>query len=130
MRKVLIIEDNTDLANILKELLSLEYLVSTARTGEDGIALAEKDPPDVIILDLQLPRMDGMEAGRWIKQRLAPHFIPILALTALAGNGDSEIILGCGCCDAYMAKPAPLAMIRAKVEELMAGAAARAAAAA
>jgi len=117
--RVLIVEDNADLLSILKELLSQDYDVSTARTGEDAIDLAVSVQPDVVILDLQLPSMDGMEAGRWIKTRLAPRHVPILALTALAGAGDAEAILTCGCCDAYMAKPAPLAAIRSKVEELL-----------
>jgi len=118
--RVLIVEDNADLLSILKELLSQDYDVYTARTGEDAIEIATSVQPDVIILDLQLPSMDGMEAGRWIKTKLAPKHVPILALTALAGAGDAEAILSCGCCDAYMAKPAPLAAIRSKVEELLA----------
>jgi len=119
MRKVLIVEDNADLLGILKELLSRDYEVTTARTGEDGISLAEQIKPDLVILDLQLPRMDGMEAGRWIKQRLAPRQVPILALTALAAAGDAAAILSCGCCDAYLSKPAPLDTIRSKVEDLL-----------
>ena len=119
MAKILIVEDNTDLLGILKELLSSEYEVCTARTGEDAIVLAERFQPDAIILDLQLPAMDGMEAGRWIKTRLAPKHVAVLALTALDGAGDADAILSCGCCDAYMAKPAPLSTITAKVSELL-----------
>jgi CheY-like chemotaxis protein len=118
-QRILIVEDNPDLLGILNELLSRDYVVLTARTGEDAIKLAEEQQPDLVILDLQLPAMDGMEAGRWIKTRLAPRTIPILALTALAGAGDAEVILGSGCCDAYMAKPAPLPVIREKVRELL-----------
>ncbi|MGH7460195.1 MAG: response regulator transcription factor [Longimicrobiales bacterium] len=119
MSRILIVEDNPDLLAILKELLARDYDVITARTGEDAIKLAEQQRPDMVILDLQLPAMDGMEAGRWIKTRLAPHHVPILALTALAGAGDADAILNCGCCDAYMAKPAPLPVIRDKVKELL-----------
>ena len=117
--KILIVDDNPDLIEILRELMSRDFDVSTARTGEDAIVIAEREQPDIIILDLQLPGMDGMEAGRWIKAKLAPAKVPILALTALAGNGDPETILKCGCCDAYLAKPAPLSIIRAKVEEML-----------
>ena len=120
MYSVLIVEDNPDLLGILKELLSRDYEVSTARSGEDAIDLAGQIQPDIVILDLQLPRMDGMEAGRWIKERLAPRHVPILALTALAGTGDADAILSCGCCDAYLSKPAPLDTIRTRVEELLA----------
>jgi two-component system cell cycle response regulator DivK len=119
MRRVLIVEDNPDLLGILKELLSRDYDVSTARTGEDAIRVAAQVLPELIILDLQLPAMDGMEAGRWIKLQRAPERVPILALTALATQGDSDVILTCGCCDAYMAKPATLASIRKKVEEML-----------
>ena len=119
MAKILIVEDNTDLLIILRDLLSIEYEVSTARTGEEAIKLAERFQPDAVILDLQLPAMDGMEAGRWIKTRSAPRHVAVLALTGLAGAGDAEAILKCGCCDDYLAKPAALATIKAKVSELL-----------
>lgn len=119
MSKVLIVEDNPDLLGILKDLLSTDYDVFTARTGEDAIELATREKPDAVILDLQLPAMNGMEAGRWIKTKLAPQHVAILVLTALAGAGDAEAILNSGCCDAYMAKPAPLAAIKAKIVELL-----------
>lgn len=113
--KVLIIEDNPDLLSILEQLLGEDYDVATARRGEDGVTLAASLRPDVIILDLQLPQMDGIETGLWIKREIGP--VPILVLTALA---DQDVILRSGCCDAYMAKPAPLETIRAKVAELLA----------
>jgi DNA-binding response OmpR family regulator len=115
--RVLIVEDNLDLLTILEQLLSADYEVSTARRGEDAVALAAAIRPDVVILDLQLPQMDGIEAGLWIKRELGP--VPILVLTAMATMGDPETVLASGCCDAYMAKPAPLADIRARVAELL-----------
>jgi DNA-binding response OmpR family regulator len=117
--KVLIIEDNVDLLSILQQLLSRSYDVSIARRGEDGVRLALALRPDVVILDLQLPQMDGIEAGRWIKRELGT--VPILVLTAMTGNGEPEAILRSGCCDAYLAKPAPLDVIRARVAELLGG---------
>jgi len=71
--------------------------------------------------------MDGIEAGRWIKKELLPKRVAILALTALAQAGDPEAILRSGCCDAYMAKPAPLDEIRRRVSELLGEAGRRAA---
>ena len=118
--RVLIVEDNVDLLAILAELLSSEYAVTTARRGEEGVALALSLQPDVVILDLQLPQMDGIEAGRWIK-RDVPN-TRILVLTALAGKGDPEAILASGCCDAYMPKPASLDAIRSTVADLLASA--------
>jgi two-component system, OmpR family, response regulator MprA len=116
--RVLIVEDNTDLLSILEQLLSADYDVETACEGEEGVALATSFRPDVVILDLQLPQMDGIEAGLAIKRELGDH-VRILVLTARAAKGDPEAILESGCCDAYMAKPAPLDVIRAKVADLL-----------
>ena len=115
--RILIVEDNIDLLDILAELLSQEYDVRTARRGEDGVKIALADQPDVVIMDLQLPGMDGIEAGRWIKREL-PN-VRVLVLTALAGPGDAEMILGSGCCDAYMPKPASLDAIRSAVADML-----------
>lgn len=119
MAKILIVEDNLDLLAILRELLGTEHEVVTATRGEDAIERAKEFRPELVILDLQLPSMDGIEAGRWIKDELGAKDVAILALTALAQAGDPEAVLRSGCCDAYMAKPAPLAEIRSKVEQLL-----------
>ena len=119
MRKVLIVEDNVDLLTILRELLGKEYDVRTARDGDEAVEIATAFRPDAVILDLQLPTMNGIEAGLWIKKQMAPAVVPILALTALAGAGDREVVLRSGCCDEYMAKPATLDTIRGKVRELL-----------
>ena len=118
MAKILIVEDNPDLLAILRDLLSTEHEVETARRGEEGVDRAREMQPDIVIMDLQLPRMSGIEAGRWIKQEVGD--VPILALTALAQTGDADMVLRSGCCDAYMAKPASLSDIRRKVDELLA----------
>jgi CheY-like chemotaxis protein len=114
---VLVIEDNPDLLHILEQLLAQDYDVVTARRGEEGVTLAQTVHPDLVLLDLQLPGMDGIEAGRWIKRDM-PH-VPILVLTAMIGKGEPEMVMRSGCCDAFMAKPAPLDAIRAKVAELL-----------
>lgn len=119
MAKILIVEDNPDLLTILKDLLATEHEILTARRGEEAVERARQSPPDVVIMDLQLPAMSGIEAGLWIKRELGE--IPILALTALAQNGDSDMVLRSGCCDAYMAKPASLSDIRQKVDDLLTG---------
>jgi CheY-like chemotaxis protein len=115
--RVLIVEDNVDLLAILAQLLGQEYDVVTARRGEEGVATALALQPDVVIMDLQLPGMDGIEAGRWIKREV-PN-VRILVLTALAGPGDPETILASGCCDAYMPKPASLDAIRHTVSDML-----------
>lgn len=116
MASILIVEDNRDLAAILRELLSREHEVRTARRGEDAVRMARERAPDLVIMDLQLPGMDGIQTGRWIKQEMV---VPILVLTALASAGDPAAVLASGCCDAYMAKPASLAEIRSKVMQLL-----------
>lgn len=120
MPTILIVEDNADLLSILKQLLSRKYRVFAARRGEEGIELAREHRPELVILDLGLPAMDGIETGKWIKRELGDA-VAILVLTALAGKGDPEAVLDSGCCDAYMAKPAPLASIENKVAELLEG---------
>jgi putative two-component system response regulator len=124
MARILIVEDNVDLLAVLRELLGQEHEILTARRGEDAVAGAREFGPDLVILDMQLPSMDGIEAGRWIKRELAPRQVPILALTALAQAGDPEMVLRSGCCDAYMSKPASIDAIRERVRELLAGEAA------
>jgi CheY-like chemotaxis protein len=117
MATILVVEDNPDLLMILRDLLGTEHRVVTARRGEEAIVRARAVPPDVVIMDLQLPAMSGIEAGRWIKREIGD--IPILALTAMAQSGDADMVLRSGCCDEYMAKPASLSDIRRKVNELL-----------
>ena len=119
MAKILVVEDNADLLAILRDVLGMDHEVRTARRGEDAIDAAREDPPELVIMDLQLPGMSGIEAGRWIKRELGE--VPVLALTALAQNGDAEAVLRSGCCDAYMPKPASLEDIRRRVAGLLDG---------
>jgi DNA-binding response OmpR family regulator len=117
--RILIVEDNRDLLTILEEVLSTDFEVRTAQNGEDAIEIARAFEPDLVLLDLQLPGIDGIETGRIIKRDAAQRFVPILVLTALADVAEQAAIVETGCCDAWMAKPAPLLTIRAKVNELL-----------
>ena len=117
MARILIVEDNLDLLYTMSELLSEEHEVMTTDLGETALEMVMKDRPDLVMLDIQLPGIDGLETGRRIKGSIGP--VPILVLSALAQNEDTRHILESGCCDAYLSKPAPLAKIRAKVEELL-----------
>lgn len=120
MPTILIVEDNEDLLNILRQLLARQYRVLGATSGEEGIELARAHRPELVILDLQLPALDGVGTGRAIKDELG-EAVPILVLTASAGAGNAEMVLESGCCDAYMTKPAPLTAIETKVAELLEG---------
>jgi two-component system cell cycle response regulator DivK len=105
MTKVLIIEDNRTNMTLATFLLkSAGYTVLSATDAEAGLALAHAEQPDLILMDIQLPGMDGLEATTLLKQDAATRAIPVIALTALAMKGDEERILAAGC-DGYIAKP-------------------------
>jgi CheY-like chemotaxis protein len=103
--KVLIVEDhpvNLELATLLLEQAGFE--VVSAGTAEEGLALARTEAPDVIVMDIGLPGMDGLEATRILKGDPETRDIPVLAATSHAMAGDKEETLAAGC-DGYVAKP-------------------------
>ena len=105
MAKVLIVEDNP--ANMTLAIFLLEsagHVVINATDAEAGLTLARDEQPQLILMDIQLPGMDGLEATRLLKQDDATRGIPVIALTALAMKGDEERIRAAGC-DGYIAKP-------------------------
>ena len=105
MATILVIEDNAD--NMLLTVMLLEsagHTVVSAVDAEAGLTLARDGRPDLILMDVQLPGMDGLEATALLKADNATRAIPVLALTALAMKGDEARILAAGC-DGYIAKP-------------------------
>jgi two-component system cell cycle response regulator DivK len=105
MATVLIVEDN--LANMKLAVFLLEsagYAVLSATDAEAGLTLAREKQPDLILMDIQLPGMDGLQATLLLKDDDATRAIPVIALTALAMKGDEERIRAAGC-DGYIAKP-------------------------
>ncbi len=105
MATILIIEDNDSnlrLARLLLESASHEVLAAT--DAEAGLTVARTKHPDLILMDIQLPGMDGLEATRLLKLDEATRSIPVIAVTALAMKGDEERIRAVGC-DGYIAKP-------------------------
>jgi two-component system cell cycle response regulator DivK len=105
MATVLVIEDNV--ANMTLAIFLLEsagHTVITAADAEAGLTLAREKLPGLILMDIQLPGMDGLEATSQLKRDDFTHAIPVLALTALAMKGDEERIRAAGC-DGYIAKP-------------------------
>ena len=105
MKRILIIEDNeTNMYLIGFILRKNKYKVIEARTGEKGVELALKERPDLIIMDIQLPGIDGLEATRRIRKSEIDGDIPIVALTSYAMTGDSERIHAAGC-TGYIEKP-------------------------
>jgi two-component system cell cycle response regulator DivK len=105
MAKVLIVEDNPANMKLAVFLLqSVGHTVLSATDAEAGLTLARGEEPNLILMDIQLPGMDGLEATVLLKQDDATRAIPVIALTALAMKGDEERIRAAGC-DDYIAKP-------------------------
>jgi two-component system cell cycle response regulator DivK len=105
MATVLVVEDNPANMTLATFLLkSAGYAVLCATDAEAGLALARREQPDLVLMDIQLPGMDGLEACAILKKNEATRDIPVIALTALAMKGDEERIRAAGC-DGYIAKP-------------------------
>jgi two-component system, cell cycle response regulator DivK len=104
-RTVLVVEDNELNLKLLNDILEYHgYTVFTTRLGEPALELARQHRPDLILMDIQLPDISGMEATRRLKADEQTRTIPIIAVTAFAMSGDEAKILASGC-DAYIAKP-------------------------
>jgi two-component system cell cycle response regulator DivK len=105
MASILIVEDNpTNMTLAVYVLESAGHVVLTATDAEAGLALARSTLPNLILMDIQLPGMDGLEATARLKEDATTRAIPVIALTALAMKGDEERIRAAGC-DGYIAKP-------------------------
>jgi CheY-like chemotaxis protein len=104
MDKILIVEDNQFNLDVLVQLLEDDYRLATAENGATGIEMAAQERPDLILMDMSLPVMNGWEATRRIKADDDLKHIPVIALTAHAMSGDKQKALAVGC-DGYLAKP-------------------------
>jgi two-component system, cell cycle response regulator DivK len=105
MAKILVVEDNpTNITLAIFLLESAGHTVLSASDAEVGLTLARDQQPDLILMDIQLPGMDGLQATMLLKRDQATRAIPVIALTALVMKGDEERIRAAGC-DGYIAKP-------------------------
>jgi len=118
MKTILIVEDVEFNLDLLVQLLEDDYTILTASDGAAGIALAEHTRPDLILMDLSLPVIDGWEATRRIKANALLRSIPIIALTAHAMSGDEEKAKAAGC-DDYLSKPIDEDLLYAKLRTLL-----------
>jgi len=118
--KVLYVEDNDDNVYMLKMRLELldGFEVMTAEDGEKGCAMARSERPDIILMDLEMPVVDGWEATRRLKAEPQTRGIPVIGLTAHAMAGDREKVINAGC-DDYDTKPVELPRLLQKIEALL-----------
>ena len=118
-KRILVIEDQPDNRQILRDLLTnADFEVIEAEDGEAGVAAARTHRPDLILMDIQLPGIDGYEVTRRIKADLDLRAIPIIAVTSYALSGDAEKAFEAGC-DAYVTKPYSPRQLLAKVREYL-----------
>ena len=119
-QRILIIEDQEDNRRIMRDLLtSSGYEIMEAVTGADGVAAAKSRRPDLILMDIQLPDIDGYEATRQIKADPQLRPIPIIAVTSYALSGDDVKAFEAGC-DAYVSKPLSPRALLTKIKEILA----------
>jgi two-component system, cell cycle response regulator DivK len=121
MPKILIIEDTENNRVLLtRRLKPRGHEIVTADDAESGLPLVESEKPDLILMDVGLPGMDGWNATRALKQNLATRHIPVIALTAHAMQGDREKAIEAGC-DDYETKPIDFNRLFEKIDQLLSG---------
>jgi len=119
MAKILLVEDNEMNRDMLSRRLQRKgYEISIAVDGAEGVALAHSEGPELILMDLSLPVMDGWEATRRLKASAETRSIPVIALSAHAMSGDKEKALEAGC-DDYDSKPIEFPRLLGKIEALL-----------
>jgi two-component system, cell cycle response regulator DivK len=94
------------------------FVIVTAADGKIGVAMAQSEKPDLVLMDMNMPELDGWEATRQIKAAAETHDLPVIALTAHAMSGDRERALGAGCAD-YHTKPVDFPKLLAQIEALL-----------
>lgn len=118
-KRILVIEDHEENRRLLRDLLtSFGYELMEAVTGEDGLTAAETDGPDLILMDIQLPGIDGYETTRRIKANPSLRQIPVIAVTSYALSGDDVKAFDAGC-DAYVTKPFDPGELLEKIREYL-----------
>lgn len=120
-KQILLVEDDPDTAELMQmELEGLGYEVRVAVNGVQAVEMATSEPPELVVMDILLPGMDGLRAAGRMRENPKTQAIPILAATALAMPGDREKCLASGCND-YIAKPFTHQQLGAAVERLLKG---------
>jgi two-component system cell cycle response regulator DivK len=118
-QRILVVEDTEDNRQIIRDLLSsVGYELIEAADGAEGVAMAQSHRPDLILMDIQLPGMDGYEATRQIRTTPELVKVPIIAVTSYALSGDEAKTRAAGC-DGYVAKPFSPRQLLAKIREFL-----------
>ncbi len=118
-RRILLVEDHEDNRRIVRDLLtSVGYEMIEALDGEEGVRMAESARPDLILMDIQLPVLDGHEATRRIKAKPELRHIPVIVVTSYALSGDEAKARAAGA-DAYVTKPFSPRQLLAKIREFL-----------
>jgi two-component system cell cycle response regulator DivK len=118
-KKILIVEDNELNMKLFHDLLEVHgYKTIQTKDGRDVLRLAREHGPDLILMDIQLPEVSGLEVTRQLKQDAALKSIPVIAVTAFAMKGDEEKIRNGGC-EAYIAKPISISNLLTTIEKVL-----------
>ncbi|MBI3527061.1 MAG: response regulator [Betaproteobacteria bacterium] len=118
-KRILVVEDQEDNRQIVRDLLTAKgFELYEAVTGEEGVAFAKRERPDLILMDIQLPGIDGYEATRRIKADPELWHIPIIVVTSYALSGDDQKAFAAGC-DGYVTKPFSPRLLLAKIREYL-----------
>jgi two-component system, cell cycle response regulator DivK len=118
-KTILIVEDNEHIQRIFHDLLEAHgYKVVQTRNGMEAVTLAREYRPDLILMDIQLPEVSGLEITKWIKEDDDLKSVPIIAVTAFAMQGEEAAVRQAGC-EAYLAKPVSMASFLGAVEQFL-----------
>ena len=118
-KRILVVEDQPDNRQIIRDMLApTDYEITEAENGEEALAAIAKQRPDLILMDIQLPIMDGYEATRRIKADAALRSIPIIAVTSYALSGEEQTARAAGC-DGYVPEPYSPRQLLAKVYQYL-----------
>jgi len=121
IHKVLIVEDNPMNMRLLEMILkSDDYVLLKATDGEEALAIAAIDHPDLVLMDIRLPKLNGLEVAKRLKKNAQLSHIPIIALTAHAMKGDMEKAMEAGC-DSYVSKPIDTRQLPRMVANILSG---------
>jgi CheY-like chemotaxis protein len=118
MKKILVVEDIESNIDLIIQLLEDKYKLVVAKNGAEGVKKSHQEKPDLILMDMALPVMDGWEATRQIKADEHLKHIPVIGLSSYAMNGDAQKALDAGC-DDYLTKPLDEGLLFQKLEHLL-----------